>query len=188
MPPKTIVNRDEVLFAALQLIHKDGIESLNARNLAQILGCSTKPLFRIYENMEELKTDTISYINKYCSEYLHKSYDIYPAYLGIAMRYISFAKDESNLFKVLFMSNLITDNTIRDMLSDDDIKKILNEVSKDFQIDSKEAQGVYQKMWLLSHGIASVIATNIDSLKIEEAKHIILDSFKGFILSVKEEG
>ena len=57
MPPKTIVSKKDVLKASVELIKDEGVEQLNARNIAKRLNCSTNPLFRIYRNMEELKKD-----------------------------------------------------------------------------------------------------------------------------------
>ena len=37
MPPKTIVSKKDVLKASVELIKDEGVEQLNARNIAKIL-------------------------------------------------------------------------------------------------------------------------------------------------------
>ena len=188
MPPKFILDRAEALHAAVSIVSQKGIEGLNARSLAELLGCSTKPLFRIYRNMDQLKLDVFSYINSYCSDFLRNQLDLARDYIGLAIRYVCFAKEEPNFFKTLFMSNAITYTVITNMLMDEDIEQLLNGLSTAYHVDRQEAQSIYQKMWLLSHGLASIIATNSDSFQLEEAEKILSDALKGFIMSVKCRG
>lgn len=188
MPPKPIVSKEDVFAAALSLVRSNGMESVNARSVAEVLCCSTKPLFRLYKNMEELKQDLFSKINQYCSDYLQQFPDFHKDYIGVALRYISFAKDEPNLFRALYMSNAMTKTTLANMPMDQDIEGLLTEISSTAELSKPQAQAIYQKMWLLSHGIASIIATNGDLFESEEVKAILTDAYEGFVLSVKCKG
>lgn len=188
MPPKPIISKEDILSTALTLVRADGIESVNARSLADLLGCSTKPLFRLFKNMEELKQELLSLINKYCSDYLLEYKDFDKDYIGAALRYISFANNEPNLFKALFMNGKITRTTISDMLTDNDIEKLLDEIANNSEISKNDAKEVYKKMWLLSHGIASIMATNPSSIKLEDAEEILKDAYRGFLLSIRYGG
>lgn len=188
MPPKPIIDTKDVLVAALSIVRDNGIENINARSIAKTLNCSTKPLFRLYKNMDELKQDLFVQMNKYCSDYLQEYLGFNKDYIGVALRYISFAKIESNIFKALFMSNAITKATVYSMLMDKDIDGLLNEISTTATVTMQEAQAIYQKMWLLSHGIASLIATNGDLFETEEVKDILIDAYQGFVMSVKCRG
>lgn len=188
MPPKPIISTEDILSAALALVKNEGIESVNARSLADMLGCSTKPLFRLFKNMDELKQELLLRINKYCSDYLLEYKDFDKDYIGAALRYISFANNEPNLFKALFMSGKITKTTISDMLTDNDIEKLLDEISATSEISKNDAKTVYKKMWLLSHGIASIMATNAGSIKLEDAEEILKDAYRGFVLSIHYGG
>lgn len=188
MPPKPIVSKEDVFAAALSLVHRSGMESVNARSVAELLGCSTKPLFRLYQNMDELKQDLFSQINRYCSDYMHGYAGFHNDYIGVALRYINFAEEEPNLFKALFMSNAMTQTTVANMMTDQDIAGLLNEISADAEVSRREAQAIYKKMWIFSHGIASLMATNGGIFKIKEVRLILEEAYQGFVLSVKCEG
>ena len=54
MPPKFKFKREEMITAALQLTRKKGAGGLTARALADELGCSVKPIFGLFKNMEEV--------------------------------------------------------------------------------------------------------------------------------------
>ena len=57
MAPKVKVTKGQILTAAVNIVRRDGIGALNARDLAKRLNCSTQPIFSCYSTMEKLKTD-----------------------------------------------------------------------------------------------------------------------------------
>ena len=59
MPPKFLYTREELLRAALEVIREKGASGLTARALAARLGCSVKPIFGLFRNMEEVRQETI---------------------------------------------------------------------------------------------------------------------------------
>ena len=64
MPAKRKIQKEDILKASISIISHEGLNALNARKLAKKLGCSTQPLFYIYENMDDLKKDVIDEIVK----------------------------------------------------------------------------------------------------------------------------
>lgn len=64
MPPKSKINKQDILTSSLEIIRKSGFEEVNARSIAKEMNCSTNPIFRVYKNMDELKEELIEeYIN-----------------------------------------------------------------------------------------------------------------------------
>ena len=59
MPPKVKVTKEEIVRAALDLVRQSGAAALNARAVANRLGCSTQPVFSNYATMEELRQDVL---------------------------------------------------------------------------------------------------------------------------------
>ncbi|MGE7690706.1 hypothetical protein ACQKMI_16025 [Lysinibacillus sp. NPDC097214] len=47
MAPKERFKEEILLDCAFEMVRKSGIDSVNARDLAKELGCSTKPIFRL---------------------------------------------------------------------------------------------------------------------------------------------
>ena len=62
MAKALLLSKENIVKGAVKLVNNDGWNSLNARSLAKQLGISTKPLYRIYNNMDEIKTDVLSEI------------------------------------------------------------------------------------------------------------------------------
>ena len=73
MPAKLELNKKQIVKTAVKMINENGLSNLNARSLAKNLGVSTKPLYRVYTSMEEIKKDIpilprerkLKYINEY---------------------------------------------------------------------------------------------------------------------------
>ena len=55
MPPKFLFTRDQIIEAALRITRRGGLSALTARSLAAELGCSVKPIFGLFRNMEEVQ-------------------------------------------------------------------------------------------------------------------------------------
>lgn len=54
---KRVRDKNMILETAVQLAKEEGIENVTARKLANKIGCSTQPIFRVYANMTELYTE-----------------------------------------------------------------------------------------------------------------------------------
>ncbi|MDE6710288.1 MAG: TetR family transcriptional regulator [Oscillospiraceae bacterium] len=70
MPPKSRVEKEDIIQAAADIVRENGIAALNARAVAAKLGVSTQPIFSNYSTMEELKGDVLDY-----------AYNVYAGYL-----------------------------------------------------------------------------------------------------------
>ena len=55
MPPKAKITEAMVVEAAFRLVREHGAERLNARTVAQALGCSTQPIMSHFPRFEALR-------------------------------------------------------------------------------------------------------------------------------------
>ena len=60
MPPKAKFTKKEVIAAALEMVKENGIENLTARALGERLGSSARPVFTLFDGMEEIKAEVIN--------------------------------------------------------------------------------------------------------------------------------
>ena len=107
MPPKFKFTREEITQAALKVTRQNGMSGLTARALAEKLGCSSKPIFGLFRNMEEVQQEVMRGAQALYQSYLKEDMEKgkYPPYKASGMAYIRFAKEEKELFKLLFMRN-----------------------------------------------------------------------------------
>lgn len=52
---KTRITKELIIEKSFEITKSEGIENLNARYLAKQLNCSTMPIFKVFNDMNELK-------------------------------------------------------------------------------------------------------------------------------------
>jgi len=186
MPPKSRLSKSDILEAAFQLVRKKGRAELNARSIAETLGCSTQPIFTAFENMEELKIELAAAIGQYCVQFLKERTDDADYVTSIDMAYIEFAQTEKNLFQMRYMSDSLGSNVFMEISQA--FYYIVKDLSQKHDISIKAAEKYYIRSWLFAHGIASMLATNNIKFSHDEIRQLISDSGIAFLQLVKENG
>ena len=105
MPPKVKVTKEEIINAAVDIVRNSGAQAINARTIASVLNCSTQPVFSNFASMDELRLAVVEKADKLCQEYMRREVEggEFPAYKANGMAYIRFAREEKELFKLLYM-------------------------------------------------------------------------------------
>lgn len=186
MPPKVKIFREHIIRAAFALTREKGWECINARSLALQLNCSTQPIFRVYKDMAELKSDLFSYIEGFYNEYIQSRMKPDNIFFSIGMAYISFAKEEPNLFRMIFMSNHFKINSIIEMLDGDENAIITAGIAAANNIGLDDARLLYVETWLFTHGIASMLVSNSCAFQEKEIEQMLRNAFTGFLKQIKE--
>ena len=178
MPPKFKFTREQIVAAALEVTRKNGITGLTARGLAAELGSSAKPIFGLFQNMEEVQREVVSAANTLYQSYIKKGMadSKFPPYKASGIAYIQFAKEEKELFKLLFMRDR-ADEKIEE--NREEIRPILDLIMKNLGIDENEAYFFHLELWLYVHGIATMIATNYLEWDIEFIDKALTDAYQG---------
>ena len=178
MPPKVKFTREQIITAALNVTRKNGIVGLTARGLAAELGSSAKPIFGQFQNMEEVQKEVIAAANTLYQSYISRGMTEgkYPPYKASGIAYIQFAKEEKELFKLLFMRDR-TGEKIEE--NREEIRPMLNIIMKNLGISEDEARVFHLELWLYVHGIATMIATNYLDWDIEFISNALTDAFEG---------
>lgn len=159
MPPKFKFTKSEITAAALNVIRKNGTSALTARALAEELGCSVKPIFGLFKNMEELQKEAYSAAQSLYQSYLQEdiSKGEYPPYKASGMAYIRFAREEKELFKLLFMRDRSGENIEENR---EEVKPFIELIKQNIGIGEEDAYLFHLEMWIYVHGIATMIATD----------------------------
>ncbi len=178
MPPKIKVSRQEVIYAALSIVREEGIAALNARSLAKRIGCSTQPIFSNFSNMDDVQTAVISAANALYESFLSEDMakGEYPPYKASGMAYIRFAKEEKELFKLLFMRDRRGETIAEDREA---IRPLLNIIMKNLGISEDEACMLHMELWIFVHGIASMVATDYLEWDIQFIIRALSDAYIG---------
>ena len=160
MPVSCNLTKENVIKKAVIMVNKNGWDSLTARDLAKALKISTKPLYRIYSNMDEIKNDLYKEIYKQYDEFITSRVDNKKALVTLCVAYVEFAKYYKNLFISLFLSDNLKWKSIDDVLNEKwNQGAIINLVNKQ-GYTFEEAKDLFMHRWLYANGLATLIATN----------------------------
>ena len=69
MPPKAKFKKEEIIAAAMEIAKRDGFDALTARALAAELGSSPRPIFTVFESMEEVQAEVKAAATKLYERY-----------------------------------------------------------------------------------------------------------------------
>ena len=186
MPPKVKITKEDIIKTALELCRKDGEGAINARSIARTLGCSTQPIFSNFKSMEELDEAVISRAYETYLGFLENEAksEKYPRYKAFGMAYIRFAKEENELFKLLFMC----DRKGKNITPSADFEESVQMIMQRNGIKSKEkAELFHLEMWACTHGIATMLATSFLELDRELISSMITDVYSGLTARYKTE-
>lgn len=172
MPPTKKFQRENIIDIAYEIVKNEGIENINARRIAKELGCSVQPIFHNFANMEELKEAVYEKIYGKYKEYMQIDLNEEKAYKRSGLAYIKFAKDYPNFFKIIFMqkTNLSAEEFI---LADNKGNNIIELGRKLTNLLYEEQKKFHVKVWIFTHGIACLVATNTIKLTEEEIEQLL---------------
>ncbi len=180
MPPKCRFTREQIIQAALELTAEKGIGALTARSLAQRLGSSAKPIFGLFTNMEEVQQEVMKAANQRYQAYLREDMAAgqYPPYKASGMAYIRFAREQKELFKLLFMR----DRTNEDQSAGEELEALIRLIQQGMGLRREEAYRFHLEMWVYVHGIATMIATAYLEWDMDFISAALTDAYQGLRL------
>lgn len=178
MPRKFRFTREEIIAAALDLTRERGSAAVTARALGERLESSSKPIFSLFSSMEEVQQEVLkaadAQYQRAIQEALASRQD--PPYKASGMAYIRFAREQKELFKLLFMRDRTNEPIDADTK---DIRPILDLLQHKLGLTEKEAYRFHLEMWLYVHGIATMIATGYLDWDMEWVSQALTDEFIG---------
>lgn len=181
MPRKFMFTKEQVVEAALNLVRKKGFESLTARNLGECLGSSSKPIFSLFKNMNEVRDGVMVEADRVYREFLNINMrsEKYPPYKASGMAYIKFASDERELFKLLFMRDRSSEKVVEDR---DSVQPFIDIIKEKLAVSEDEAYLFHIEMWIYVHGIATMVVTRYLDLDEQTVSRVISDAYNGLKL------
>ena len=177
MPPKIRYSKADLLHAAFKLTREKGIDAVNARAVGKELGCSTQPIFRAFKSMEDVKGQILRMAMDLYGIYITRSGTVGARpYLYTGMAYLAFARDEPELFKLLFMSRRDPETAAGD-LQDETIDFVIDLVMRRTGLNREQAKRFHEHIWIYTHGLAAMIATRYVTISEEKMERLLMDEY-----------
>lgn len=186
MPPKAKITRDMIIEAGIKVVREKGAESLNVRQVAAVLGCSTQPVMYHFSTVSELKAAVYA-----AADELHTAFIMTPdesigdPFLSIGLRYIRFAAEERELFRFLFQSGKFGNMSFSELMEQEENSPLLAPLCSGAGLDEAQAREVFSVLFMCVHGAACLIANNSMEYEEEHFKKLLTRTFFGVIGAVR---
>lgn len=156
MAPKFKFTRAEITDAALQVVRRNGIDALTARAIADELGVSTQPVFTCFSTMAEARGAVRAAAGAIYDGYAEKGLQAEVPFFGFGMQYIRFAREEPELYRLLFLSHDVSPVIEAMRHSQSLIRSTLESL---YHLTAAEADYYFRDMWLVVHSLSTLIVT-----------------------------
>ena len=187
MPPKAKITAEMIAAAGFALVRESGFAALNIRSVAKRLGCSTQPVMYHYHTAEALKAAVFAKADAFQTAFLMQGTDGTDPLLGIGLRYIRFAAEESNLFRFLFQSGMLSDTPLSTLTSSPESAPLLAAVAAETGLTDTQAAAVFEQLFMTVHGCASLLANNAMEYDADYCTKLLIRSLEGAVAAVKGE-
>lgn len=187
MPPKPKFTRDDIIQCAVNIVRERGMEQLTARELGKALNSSARPIFTVFSSMDDVKKEVIAMAKAEYRAYVERGLGESPAFRGVGMAYITFAVNEPKLFQLLFMSEVKPNDKLQNVLKyvEDSYALILKSIMEPYGLDEKTSVRLYHHLWIYTHGIAAMCATNLCQFEKTEIETMMTEVFKSLLTAIR---
>ena len=183
MTQRATFTKEMIVDAAFTLTRTEGWGTVTARTIARKLGSSTMPIYSSLKSMEEIETKVRARAEALMSDYQRRPWTNNPL-LNSAMGYVAFARDETHLFRFLYLDG-------------PRLPLDLPAAEPSPLPSAAEAQGVYKrneqpmaamkdpfvlKNWIFVHGLASLVAGRVVELSDERIRELIEEASASFYM------
>lgn len=153
MPKPETITKELLDSAISQLVRAKGMDALTARNIAQHVGCSTQPIYKVYGNLQALRIRAVELVAQYAGEMIFH-YDRTPIpFLNTGLGYIHFAGAERVLFRVFTAENYMN-SPVFGPLEDVRLYALMEDFLGDAVPGESARRELYLNIMIYTHGLA----------------------------------
>lgn len=160
MPPKVKFQKEEIIRAAFEVARKSGIDAVTAREVAAELNVSPRPIFTYYETMDQLRRDVYEMAKDQYRIYVERGLAEEIPFLGVGHQYIRFAREEPELYKLLFLTK--PDGAVggaMDILAHSQ-NLVRESIMRIYHMDAHMADCYFRDLWLIAFSFATLVVTD----------------------------
>ncbi len=160
MPPKVKFQKEEIVAAAVEVAKDKGAQAVTAREVAAKLGVSTRPIFTYFDTMDQLKEAVYDHVRTLYRSYVERGLSEPIPFLGLWRNYLSFARDEPELYKLLFLTppSAESQGAIEALKYSQELAR--ESLMKIYNMDAYTADCYFRDIWIVAYGFTTLIVTD----------------------------
>ena len=160
MPPSVKFQKEEIVAAAMEIARQKGIEAVTAREVARTLRVSVGPIFTWFDTMDQLKAEVYVQARALYRSYIERGLAGPIPFLGVGQQYIRFAREEPELYKLLFLTGRgdYGGGAMAALKLSQDLAR--DSVMRIYHMDAATADRYFRDLWLVVFSFATMIVTD----------------------------
>ncbi len=164
MPPRAYITREMLINGAFEFVRKHGIGKLSTRNLANAMDCSTQPIYRAFNNMEELELATIEHAAGFVKEFLLGAPLEGEPLHHIARMQVRLMKSEPHIYHLIFQTGRLDFSKANEMLSMLTNHEAFQNHPFLGKLPPQSMMHVIRQAWVYTHGLFSIMGFNFPDI------------------------
>lgn len=180
MPRNALLTKEAVTAAGLAIVRREGQNALTARALSRELGCSLSPIFTVFKDMDEIQVSVKKAAEDFFADFMKDVNEFEPAFKEFGLRLVRFAKQDGNLFDMLFLSR-----GSRSDIAGQIAQRSLMDIQQNYDLTDSQASMIFKQMWPVATGIASLCVHRPMAFSEEETGQILSNHFSGMMWLIK---
>lgn len=164
------------------MVREKGPECINARDLGDYMGCSSRPLFTAFRNMDELIDAVRMEASARFLDSVRAARDAKsagPAAKRMGMCIVRYAQTEPNLYKFIHWTG-------RKMFDVEELSRIMaTQYQTDYQLSDEDAKSFFDHMMIFNMGLCSLITNGMRQFAQGEVERILLEQFSATLAYYK---
>ena len=180
MARKESITKQMILDVAFAMAREEGMQNITARHVAERANCSTQPIFRSFQSMDELTDGVYERAVTFFQDY----YRLYPRlektpFCNLGMAYVAFAREEKELFRILFVPEKPR-KSLYEILNGS-TENVKTEIQRAAAAGCQDPGGLFMKIWIFIHGAACMSMTGDYDLSDQETRKLLSDVCGSFM-------
>ena len=175
MPPKVRYQKEEIVAAALGVAREKGIDAVTAREVAKALQVSVGPIFTWFETMDQLKAEVYKRAKDLYRAYIERGLAGPIPFLGVGQQYIRFAREEPELYKLLFLTRPSTaaGGAMEALRFSQELAR--ESLMRIYHMEAATADRYFRDLWLVVFSFATLIVTDECPYSDEEMSAVLTE-------------
>lgn len=187
MPPKPKFTREEIVEAALKIAADRGLKALTSRELGAELGSSARPIFTVFNSMDEVFAEVRKAALARFEEYAKKAEAYSPVVKQIGLQMIMFSAEQPKLYRLLFMSEKPEAETFDDVYANlgDVAVRCVDAIRSDYGLGDEDAMLLFKHIWIYTYGVGALIASGMCRFEQDEVQDMLSREFVSMLSLIK---
>lgn len=188
MPPKPKFSREQIVSAALEIVTRRGPSALTARSLGAQLGSSARPIFTVFDNMEEVTQQVRLTAARQFRQDVRREIPGLPHFKAIGMNMVHFAMEKPRLFQLLYMQGHPDAEGLSLFFQLDDLAaESVATIQLEYGLDQPRAERLFRQVWIHTYGISALCAAGVCRFDEQEISDMLSFAFQSMLSHILSE-